>query len=155
MKNKHIENEASESKSESEINCCEKICNKITSFLNVKQNAKQNNSDSYKFLDEALTAVVCDMVNNRDVRDNYTDELEKLVKYGLIEQTGISTTPEYKVTNKGMFFHFNGGFEFYVYKRDILTQNIQSNIVLNKWYYKYKWIPFILSLIAILISIFK
>lgn len=107
-------------------------------------------------LDFVLNYVVNGPINNdSDFREKHELEIKKLIQFGFVVNNDPSGTPDYNVTRKGMMFYFNGGFKNHTAHRNRVVDNIESSTRLNKWYYKYKWLPITVSLIALIVSFFS
>jgi hypothetical protein len=90
-------------------------------------------------------------VRDKNIKSNRN--LQDLINFGYVELTKDGSGLEYRITPSGMKFYQTGGFKGFDNRCKVEQEDINWRIKLNKWYYRYKWLPPTLSIISIVISV--
>jgi hypothetical protein len=83
---------------------------------------------------------------------NISKESEMLQRFGYINienKVGIT----YLITPSGMKFYLEGGFKGFIDRSEVAQSDIEWRIKLNKWLYRCRLAPYIISVISLLFSV--
>jgi hypothetical protein len=75
-----------------------------------------------------------------------------LRKFGYID-INSDTCITYIITPSGMKFYLEGGFKGFIDRNEVAKSDIDWRIKLNRWYYKNRSLPYIISGLSLLISV--
>jgi hypothetical protein len=86
--------------------------------------------------------------------EKYVDkEIRTLKNIGYVIADEVMGT-EISITPDGLKYFLEGGFSGHMRKNEIMHQALYYQTKWNKWLYGTKWLPLILSMISIAISIY-
>jgi len=85
--------------------------------------------------------------------EQFDEEIVYLERLGFADLDVNNTNQVCRISPKGMMFFLKGGFKTFKSNNELKIEDIDLRIKMNKWYYKHKWLPYILSIVAIIVSI--